>query len=120
MKNQFLQRQTINAKAIHGDKSQAARDKIMNEFRHNKTRILIATDVVARGIDVQDIDVVLVYDFPNNVEDYVHRIGRTARGAKSGVALAYLKRGDIEMCGNALASVLAKSGQTIPPFLERH
>jgi len=106
--------------AIHGDKSQTARDNILNQFRTGRLKVLIATDVVARGIDIRDINVVLVYDFPKNVEDYIHRIGRTARGLDQGVALSYLTDEDLECCGSGLAKVLKKSTQKIPDCLQRY
>ncbi|MCR5295034.1 MAG: DEAD/DEAH box helicase [Lachnospiraceae bacterium] len=74
------------AEGLHGDLSQAQRDRVMNGFRRHMTEILVATDVVARGIDVEDIDAVFNYDIPQDDEYYVHRIGRTGRAGKSGTA----------------------------------
>jgi len=65
---------------IHGDKKQEERDWVLNEFKSGKNPILIATDVAARGLDVKDIKCVINFDFPNQIEDYVHRIGRTGTG----------------------------------------
>jgi ATP-dependent RNA helicase DeaD len=79
-----------SADAIHGDLTQAARDKVMTKFRTGKLRILIATDVAARGLDIEDISHVINYDIPENPEDYVHRIGRTARAGKSGRAITFV------------------------------
>ncbi len=79
-----------SADAIHGDLTQAARDKVMSKFRSGKLRILIATDVAARGLDIEDISHVINYDIPENPEDYVHRIGRTARAGKSGRAITFV------------------------------
>lgn len=67
------------ALCIHGDKEQSERDWVLGQFRSGKTLILLATDVAARGLDVNDIKFVINYDYPNNSEDYVHRIGRTGR-----------------------------------------
>lgn len=72
------------AEGLHGDMSQAARDKVMNSFRNGTTEILIATDVAARGIDVDDVEAVINYDIPQDIEYYVHRIGRTGRAGRSG------------------------------------
>ncbi len=78
----------IKALAIHGDKSQGARDKALTEFKTGKVRALIATDVAARGIDIKGLNYVINYELPFNAEDYIHRIGRTARAGNSGVAVS--------------------------------
>jgi len=75
--------------ALHGDMSQNVRDKVMNNFRKGKIEVLIATDVAARGLDVDDIDVVFNYDVPQDPEYYVHRIGRTGRAGRKGVAYTF-------------------------------
>jgi ATP-dependent RNA helicase DeaD len=81
-----------SADAIHGDMSQSARDKVMMKFRAGKLRTLIATDVAARGLDIEGITHVVNYDIPENPEDYVHRIGRTARAGKSGKAITFVTK----------------------------
>ena len=78
----------LNAASIHGDKSQGQRDRAMNAFRSGKTSILVATDVAARGIDIDDVSHVVNFEIPNVPESYVHRIGRTARAGRSGVAIS--------------------------------
>ena len=78
---------SIPAEAIHGDKSQKAREIALRKFRKGFVNVLVATDVVARGIDVKDVDVVINYETPRNYEDYVHRIGRTGRAGKTGRAI---------------------------------
>jgi ATP-dependent RNA helicase DeaD len=78
------------ADGIHGDMKQQQRDRVMSDFRTGKTEILIATDVAARGIDVDDVDVVFNYDLPQDEEYYVHRIGRTGRAGRGGVALSFV------------------------------
>ena len=94
-----------SADAIHGDLTQAARDKVMTKFRTGKLRILIATDVAARGLDIEDVTHVINYDIPENPEDYVHRIGRTARAGKTGKAITFVSQDEqhlvraIEMFG---------------------
>jgi ATP-dependent RNA helicase RhlE len=82
-----LRRARFPADAIHGDKSAEARHAVLQSFERGKTLFLVATDVAARGIDVSDIDLVINYDVPLQVEDYVHRIGRTGRAGQSGRAL---------------------------------
>jgi len=79
----------IQAEPIHSNKSQTARQRALKDFRDGRTRVLVATDVVARGIDVEDISHVIQFDLPNEPETYVHRIGRTGRAGAEGVALAF-------------------------------
>ncbi len=80
------------AEGIHGDLTQAARDRVMNGFRSAKVNVLIATDVAARGLDIDDVTHVVNYDIPENPEDYVHRIGRTARAGKEGRAITFVAK----------------------------
>ena len=81
--------------AMHGDMPQKERDAIMGEFRGGTTRVLITTDVWARGIDVQQVSLVINYDLPNNRENYIHRIGRSGRYGRKGVAINFVKADDI-------------------------
>ena len=75
---------------IHGDKSQRERDRAIDDFKSNKKRIMIATDVAARGLDIRDITYVVNYDFPKQIDDYIHRIGRTGRAGDKGTAISFL------------------------------
>ncbi len=84
-----LAAEKVPAEALHSDKTQAMRTQIMNDFRAGKTRVLIATDIAARGIDVDDITHVINYDLPKDPETYVHRIGRTARAGAAGTAISF-------------------------------
>lgn len=79
----------IQAKAIHGDKSQVARQQALNSFKNKQTRVLVATDIAARGIDVEELSHVINFDLPNIPETYVHRIGRTGRAGMGGVAISF-------------------------------
>ena len=79
---------------LHGDRTQPDRDRAMRGFREGRYRILVATDMAARGIDVADIEHVINYDFPRSPEDYVHRIGRTARVEESGRATSFVTHAD--------------------------
>ena len=85
-----LQTRGYSAEALHGDMRQEQRDRVMNKFRKGKIDILVATDVAARGIDVDDVDAVFNYDLPNDEEYYVHRIGRTGRAGKAGKAFSFV------------------------------
>ena len=82
-----LRRMGLSVGEMHSDLDQAQRDSIMHEFRNNRVNMLIATDIVARGIDIDDITLVINYDVPWEVEDYVHRIGRTARAGENGMSI---------------------------------
>lgn len=84
---QYLIDNGFSAAGLHGDMKQAQRTQVLNSFKNGTTNVLIATDVAARGIDVDDVDYVINYDIPQNPEYYVHRIGRTARAGKSGCAI---------------------------------
>lgn len=84
-----LSRAQFPADAIHGDKSQTARTRALENFKNGKTRILVATDIAARGLDIDAVSHVINYDLPNESESYVHRIGRTARAGASGVAYSF-------------------------------
>ncbi|MFA9463133.1 MAG: DEAD/DEAH box helicase [Velocimicrobium sp.] len=84
-----LAKEKVTAKAIHGDKSQGARQSALNDFKNKKLRILVATDIAARGIDIDELSHVINYDLPNVPETYVHRIGRTGRAGLLGVAISF-------------------------------
>ncbi|XP_010453589.1 PREDICTED: DEAD-box ATP-dependent RNA helicase 46-like isoform X1 [Camelina sativa] len=105
---------TFGAAAIHGDKSQAERDDVLNQFRSGRTPVLVATDVAARGLDVKDIRVVVNYDFPNGVEDYVHRIGRTGRAGATGLAYTFFGDQDSKHASD-LIKILEGANQKVPP-----
>ncbi|WP_375691629.1 DEAD/DEAH box helicase [Pseudooceanicola sp. LIPI14-2-Ac024] len=83
------------AASVHGNKSQGQRDRALREFREGETRVLVATDVAARGIDIPEVRYVYNYDLPNVADNYVHRIGRTARAGRDGTAIAYCAPGEM-------------------------
>ena len=92
-----LKEEGHSADAIHGDLRQSKRDRVINSFRKGLKRILIATDVAARGLDIPLIEHVINYDLPQVPEDYIHRIGRTGRAGKEGSALTFLTPSDRSM-----------------------
>ncbi|XJO71100.1 hypothetical protein BDV3_000673 [Batrachochytrium dendrobatidis] len=104
------------ALAIHGDKKQQERDWVMQEFKSGKTPILIATDVAARGLDVKDVKFVINFDFPNNIEDYVHRIGRTGRANNKGTAYTLFSPDNFKSARD-LVKILEEAGQVVDPQL---
>ncbi|XP_030515113.1 DEAD-box ATP-dependent RNA helicase 46 isoform X2 [Rhodamnia argentea] len=104
----------FGAVAIHGDKSQGERDWALNQFRSGKSPILVATDVAARGLDIKDIRVVINYDFPTGIEDYVHRIGRTGRAGATGVSYTFFSEQDWKYAAD-LIKVLEGADQQVPP-----
>ena len=85
-----LKRMKLNVAAMHSDLEQVQREEVMLDFKNNKIDILVATDIVARGIDIEDIGLIINYDVPHDPEDYIHRIGRTARAAATGAAITFV------------------------------
>ncbi len=95
----FLKKARVNVSRLHSSRSQEQRLAALEQFRTGKIRVLIATDIVARGIDIEGISHVINFDFPVNPEDYVHRVGRTARAGASGQAISLVPRGDMNLLG---------------------
>jgi ATP-dependent RNA helicase RhlE len=79
----------LKSATLHGDKEQADRLVALNEFRSGKVKVLVATDISSRGIDIADVDYVINYDLPEQPENYVHRVGRTGRGTQKGLAVSF-------------------------------
>ncbi|KAL2793564.1 hypothetical protein BJX66DRAFT_325983 [Aspergillus keveii] len=112
----FLRQDGWPALSIHGDKQQQERDWVLNEFKTGKSPIMVATDVASRGIDVRDITHVLNYDYPNNSEDYVHRIGRTGRAGAKGTAITFFTTDNSKQARD-LVTILSEAKQQIDPRL---
>ena len=122
----------VRVSALHGNKSQPARQKALEQFRSGRARVLVATDIAARGIDVTGISHVINFDLPAQPEDYVHRIGRTARAGASGVAISFCDAAEhgtlraiermtgtaIHIAGGSPAAVQAPRGP-LPPNVNR-
>ena len=104
---------------LHGGKTQDQRELSIKGFREDTYNILIATDVAGRGIDVPDVAVVINYDMPKHVEPYTHRIGRTGRAGKKGIAISFLTLGDTEIFYD-LKKLLEESKAAVPFELARH
>lgn len=111
-----LRRDGWPAMCIHGDKSQPEREWVLKEFRSGKAPILLATDVASRGLDIPDINFVVNFDYPNSGEDYIHRIGRTARAEKTGTAYTFFTEGNGKNASE-LVKVMEEAGQSVPPKL---
>jgi ATP-dependent RNA helicase RhlE len=108
----LLGQNNISAEAIHGNKSQNVRQRALNNFKSQRTRVLVATDIAARGIDVDDLEFVINYEIPNIPETYVHRIGRTGRAGAKGVALSFCDGGELPL----LNDIEKLIGKEIPAF----
>lgn len=105
-----LRRSKFNVKEIHSDLEQSQREEVLLEFRSRRLPILVATDILSRGIDIDNIEMVINYDVPNDGEDYVHRIGRTARAETDGVAVTFIS----EKEQNKFRGIEALLGQPVP------
>lgn len=90
----LLKREGIKAASIHGDRTQDERNKALQAFKNGQVPVIVATDVLARGIDIKEVSMIINYDVPNNTDDYVHRIGRTGRYDKSGIAVTFVSKRD--------------------------
>ena len=113
----FLLSRNYNAIGIHGDKIQSDRQKAIKKFSSGEIPILVATDVASRGLDFPNVSYVFNFDMPKNIEDYIHRIGRTGRVGNKGKAISFYNENNKQI-GQALVNELKKSGQKIPEFLE--
>ncbi|CAL1682681.1 unnamed protein product [Lasius platythorax] len=111
-----IRRDGWQAVSIHGDKNQQERDHVLQEFRSGRAPILVATDVAARGLDVDDVKYVINFDYPSSSEDYIHRIGRTGRRRQTGTAYAFFTSHNMKHAGD-LIEVLREAGQNVNPRL---
>ncbi|KAJ6816103.1 DEAD-box ATP-dependent RNA helicase 52B-like [Iris pallida] len=107
------------ATTIHGDRTQQEREYALRSFKSGQTPILVATDVAARGLDIPHVAHVVNFDLPNDIDDYVHRIGRTGRAGKSGLATAFFNEGNSNLA-RPLADLMQESNQEVPAWLSRY
>ncbi|KAI3905546.1 hypothetical protein MKX01_036455 [Papaver californicum] len=107
------------ATTIHGDRTQQEREYALRSFKSGTTPILVATDVAARGLDIPHVAHVVNFDLPNDIDDYVHRIGRTGRAGKSGLATAFFNESNSSMA-RSLADLMQESNQEVPAWLSRY
>lgn len=113
-----LRRTGTRVESIHGDRDQSSRDRALGALKSGDVKVLVATDVAARGLDVKTIRLVINFDPANNAEDYVHRIGRTARAGMTGTAVSLLMSSEGKKAAQ-IVEVMKKSGKPVPPELER-
>ena len=113
---EMLKQRGFNAQGIHADKSQQERTRVLDAFKNGKCPLLVATDVAARGLDVPNVEYVINYSFPLTVEEYVHRIGRTGRAGKTGIAHTFFTTFDKNHSGE-LIQVLKEANQEVPADL---
>ncbi|KAK9456174.1 DEAD-box ATP-dependent RNA helicase [Dipodascopsis uninucleata] len=113
----FLINQNFPATSIHGDRSQREREAALDMFRSGRTPIMVATAVAARGLDIPNVTHVVNYDLPTDIDDYVHRIGRTGRAGNTGLATAFFNRGNRGVA-KELIDILKEANQEVPDFLE--
>merc|ERR1712194_879279 len=118
MLTRSLRMDDFQARAMHGDKSQEERDWVLKEFKSCQSSLLVATDVAARGLDVDDIRMVVNFDFPNDMESYIHRIGRTGRAGKKGMAVSFFVGEKNARMARELIEILNRTEQVIPPELQ--
>jgi len=113
----FLINQGFPATSIHGDRTQREREKALEMFRTGRCPILVATAVAARGLDIPNVTHVVNYDLPTDIDDYVHRIGRTGRAGNTGISTAFFNRGNRGVVRD-LIDLLKEANQEVPAFLE--
>jgi ATP-dependent RNA helicase DDX3X len=113
----YLKRRECPCTTIHGNRTQPERERALHDFKTGKISILVATDIAARGLDISNVGCVINYDMPNNIEDYVHRIGRTGRIGKKGTAISFVSEKNKPVIKD-LYSLLCESNQEIPEWLE--
>lgn len=113
----FLINQQFPATSIHGDRTQRERERALEMFRNGRCPILVATAVAARGLDIPNVTHVVNYDLPTDIDDYVHRIGRTGRAGNTGISTAFFNRGNRGVV-RELIDLLKEANQEVPSFLE--
>ncbi len=112
----FLQDHDIPANSIHGDRTQHEREMALDQFRNGRFPLLVATAVAARGLDIPHVAHVINYDLPTDIDDYVHRIGRTGRAGNKGIATAFFNRGNRNI-SRQLVELLQEAKQEVPDYL---
>ncbi|XP_035479110.1 probable ATP-dependent RNA helicase DDX4 isoform X3 [Scophthalmus maximus] len=112
--------ENVPSTSIHGDREQRERELALMDFRSGKCPVLIATSVAARGLDIPDVQHVVNFDLPNNIDEYVHRIGRTGRCGNTGRAVSFFDPDADGQLAQSLVTILSKAQQVVPPWLEEY
>ncbi len=115
---EFLLRKGVQAVAVHGSKTQEERTYALESFKKGKSDVLVATDIASKGLDIPNIQHVINYDMPTEIEDYIHRIGRTGRGGKPGLSTTFVNSTCSQSILADLKHLLVEADQAIPPFLK--
>ena len=106
----------VHVDSLHASQGQAAREKAVEKFREGKTWVLIATDLVARGLDFAGVETVVNFDFPNSTLDYIHRVGRTGRAGRTGKAITFFTEDDVDRL-RGVANVIKASGGDVDDWM---
>ncbi|XP_055362880.1 probable ATP-dependent RNA helicase DDX4 isoform X2 [Betta splendens] len=114
----FLCQENVPTTSIHGDREQREREQALSDFRSGKCPVLVATSVAARGLDIPDVQHVINFDLPNNIDEYVHRIGRTGRCGNTGRAVSFYEPETDVQLARSLVTILSKAQQEVPSWLE--
>ena len=115
----YLETVNFRSGVLHGGRSQDQREETLESFRCGDIQILVATDVAGRGLDIPDVSYVFNYDLPTKIENYCHRIGRTGRAGKSGIAISFITDADTEVM-YALKAYLENTNAAVPQQLAKH
>ena len=118
MLSEFLMSNHFPATSIHGDRTQREREHALSTFRSGRTPIMVATAVAARGLDIPNVTHVINYDLPSDIDDYVHRIGRTGRAGNTGISIAFFNRGNKNIV-RELVELLREANQEVPAWLDQ-
>lgn len=114
----FLSEKDYPTTSIHGDREQPEREQALRDFKNNKMKILVATAVAARGLDIKGVNCVINFDMPSSIDEYVHRIGRTGRLGNSGRAVSFYDSSTDNNLSSELVRILKQAEQEVPPFLD--
>jgi ATP-dependent RNA helicase DDX5/DBP2 len=114
----YLDEFNIKSDVLHSEKTQMIRSLVMKNFKNDLIKVVIATDVASRGLDIKDVDMVINYSIPNQFDSYIHRVGRTARGGATGTAITFVNQNDNPNILKKIKTSINKVNQTVPDFID--